>query len=266
MFNPLRCPLVLAAVLLGLVAYIHHHGAVDRNVSELENAIGDPIRLRRDPAPVLPSSLTSGVGEIRTATATVDASAPTGDGIAPQEPTKAALTNAEPTKGGEGTSRVGARAESSVSQAVAPPHSAAPPVSRLRLTPRLPEASEGQRRRESTLTWLPHVVDRASTPRSDDNVPAAITDTAGPRRATRGDTTAQPAATLPDDRVAPAPVPFEPTATRQHRIVDGDSLRQLAGYYLGDEARYMEIFEANRDILVQPDLLPLGQRLRIPAR
>jgi nucleoid-associated protein YgaU len=53
---------------------------------------------------------------------------------------------------------------------------------------------------------------------------------------------------------------------RYHRIVDGDSLRQLAAQYLADEARYLEIYEANRDILVRPDLLPLGQKLRIPPR
>jgi nucleoid-associated protein YgaU len=50
-----------------------------------------------------------------------------------------------------------------------------------------------------------------------------------------------------------------------HRVVDGDSLPKLAERYLGDERRAGEILEANRDILVHPDLLPLGVRLRIPT-
>jgi nucleoid-associated protein YgaU len=57
-----------------------------------------------------------------------------------------------------------------------------------------------------------------------------------------------------------------PRPSRQHRIVDGDTLPRLADYYLGDERRYLEIFQANRHLLVQPDLLPLGERLWIPNR
>jgi nucleoid-associated protein YgaU len=50
-----------------------------------------------------------------------------------------------------------------------------------------------------------------------------------------------------------------------HRVVDGDSLPRLAERYLGDERRAGEILEANRDVLLRPDLLPLGVRLRIPT-
>ena len=50
-----------------------------------------------------------------------------------------------------------------------------------------------------------------------------------------------------------------------HRIVDGDTLPDLAERYLGDRSRYLEILDANRDILVIPDLLPLGERVRIPV-
>lgn len=55
-----------------------------------------------------------------------------------------------------------------------------------------------------------------------------------------------------------------PAAIQMHRIVDGDTLRDLAARYLGDANRYLEIYEANRDLLRQPDLLPLGSKLRIP--
>jgi len=52
---------------------------------------------------------------------------------------------------------------------------------------------------------------------------------------------------------------------RYHRIQDGDTLRALAERYLGDAGQDKAIYELNRSILVSPDLLPLGQTLRIPA-
>ncbi|MCA9167411.1 MAG: LysM peptidoglycan-binding domain-containing protein [Planctomycetales bacterium] len=58
----------------------------------------------------------------------------------------------------------------------------------------------------------------------------------------------------------------ESARSRVHRINDGDTLKRLAARYLGDESRYSEIFAANRDILVRPDLLPIGQSLKIPVR
>jgi nucleoid-associated protein YgaU len=53
---------------------------------------------------------------------------------------------------------------------------------------------------------------------------------------------------------------------RRHRLTDGDSLERLAERYLGSPARAAEIFEANRDLLQAPDLLPLGRIIRIPPR
>ncbi len=49
-----------------------------------------------------------------------------------------------------------------------------------------------------------------------------------------------------------------------HKIVDGDTLRVLAGRYLGSADRYLEIYEANRDRLPSPELLPIGVELKIP--
>jgi hypothetical protein len=57
----------------------------------------------------------------------------------------------------------------------------------------------------------------------------------------------------------------EPSAAEvMHRIVDGDTLAGLAESYLGDASRYPELLEANREVLIHPDLLPLGTRIRIP--
>jgi hypothetical protein len=51
---------------------------------------------------------------------------------------------------------------------------------------------------------------------------------------------------------------------RLHTIRDGDSLFTLAERFLGDSGRYLEIYEANRDVLVSPEQLPIGGQLRIP--
>jgi hypothetical protein len=52
---------------------------------------------------------------------------------------------------------------------------------------------------------------------------------------------------------------------RRHKIADGDTLSGLAVRYLGSADRYREIYELNRDILANPDLLPIGSSLKIPA-
>lgn len=57
----------------------------------------------------------------------------------------------------------------------------------------------------------------------------------------------------------------DPGGQRTHRIVDGDTLPDLAQRYLGDKSRALEIFEANRHILPSPEILPIGQEIRIPG-
>ncbi len=53
-------------------------------------------------------------------------------------------------------------------------------------------------------------------------------------------------------------------AERWHEVVSGESLSKLAAKYYGDGRQYMKIFEANRDVLTDPDRIRIGQRLRIP--
>jgi hypothetical protein len=53
---------------------------------------------------------------------------------------------------------------------------------------------------------------------------------------------------------------------RRHVIKDGDSLERLAGRYLDDPRRSNEIYEANRELLANPELLPIGVELTIPNR
>jgi phage tail protein X len=67
----------------------------------------------------------------------------------------------------------------------------------------------------------------------------------------------------------PAPV-AKPTAApprpRPYRLRDGDTLENVADRYLGDRGRANEIFEANRDVLARPDLLPVGVTIQLPPR
>ena len=51
-----------------------------------------------------------------------------------------------------------------------------------------------------------------------------------------------------------------------HKIVDGDTLRDLAERYLDSADRAGEILEINRDVLSDPKLLPIGVELKIPSR
>lgn len=50
-----------------------------------------------------------------------------------------------------------------------------------------------------------------------------------------------------------------------YTVVKGDCLWKIARKYLGSGARYMEIYELNKDILKSPDRIYIGQVLKIPA-
>ena len=64
---------------------------------------------------------------------------------------------------------------------------------------------------------------------------------------------------------APAPAP-EPVVVEEriYEVVSGDTLGAIAQKYYGAASKYMKIFEANRDILDNPDLIKVGQKLKIP--
>lgn len=53
-------------------------------------------------------------------------------------------------------------------------------------------------------------------------------------------------------------------ATQYHEVVKGETLWKIAEHYYGDGSLYATIFEANRDILQDPDKIKVGQKLRIP--
>ena len=49
-----------------------------------------------------------------------------------------------------------------------------------------------------------------------------------------------------------------------HRVVRGDTLRSIAEQWYGDASEFRTVFEANRNQLTDPDLIVVGQQLRVP--
>jgi nucleoid-associated protein YgaU len=88
----------------------------------------------------------------------------------------------------------------------------------------------------------------------------------------RPDESSAAAATEPDRNMVDQFSGENPTATRRlaagkrHKIVDGDTLAGIARRYLGAGERSLDLFEYNRDVLLTPELLPIGKELRIPPR
>jgi nucleoid-associated protein YgaU len=56
----------------------------------------------------------------------------------------------------------------------------------------------------------------------------------------------------------------EPTAER-YTVKKGDTLSAIAKREYGDAGKWRQIFEANRDIIDNPDLIHPGQELKIPG-
>ena len=68
-----------------------------------------------------------------------------------------------------------------------------------------------------------------------------------------------------DDLVAPEPKPEEPEEKAEiYEIVSGDTLGGIAKRYYGKAGAYMKIFEANKDIISDPNKIYPGQKIRIP--
>lgn len=54
------------------------------------------------------------------------------------------------------------------------------------------------------------------------------------------------------------------TEAQFHTVESGDSLSKISKQYYGNAMKYMVIFEANKPMLKNPDLIYPGQVLRIP--
>ena len=87
----------------------------------------------------------------------------------------------------------------------------------------------------------------------------------------KGDT---PSAAKPDFKnvqsggSSTAPAAPEPGATsgsgKTYVVVNGDSLSKIAKREYGDASKWRRIYEANKDLIKDPDLIYPGQELKVP--
>ena len=76
-----------------------------------------------------------------------------------------------------------------------------------------------------------------------------------------------PSKPRPEVVTTPAlPVEAPTAAVSMYKIQRGDTLSELASKHLGSSRRYMEIYEANRDKLKNPNDIRIGMMIRIPPR
>ena len=61
-----------------------------------------------------------------------------------------------------------------------------------------------------------------------------------------------------------APGTTNDTGGRTYVVVKGDSLSAIAQREYGDAKEWQRIYEANRDVIKNPDLIYPGQTLRLP--
>jgi len=69
-----------------------------------------------------------------------------------------------------------------------------------------------------------------------------------------------PGTSIDDDAPVTAATP-----TVTYVVRPGETLSELSLRFLGSTARYRELFDANRDVLANPDVLPAGTLLQVPA-
>jgi NitT/TauT family transport system substrate-binding protein len=59
--------------------------------------------------------------------------------------------------------------------------------------------------------------------------------------------------------------PAQLDESREYSVVSGDTLSLLAQKYYGDQAKWMKIFEANKQTMRNPNFIYIGQKLLIPS-
>jgi nucleoid-associated protein YgaU len=67
-----------------------------------------------------------------------------------------------------------------------------------------------------------------------------------------------------DIKVVASPASAAAAGAKTYTVKAGDTLGAIAKAQLGDAGAYMKIFEANKDLLTDPDKIKPGQVLKIP--
>jgi nucleoid-associated protein YgaU len=62
-----------------------------------------------------------------------------------------------------------------------------------------------------------------------------------------------------------APSPAAPATANTYVVKQGDSLSRIAKERYGNANQWPKIYEANRDVIKNPDLIYPGQTLKIPT-
>lgn len=72
---------------------------------------------------------------------------------------------------------------------------------------------------------------------------------------------------MPQPAAAPAPAAAQASGgqTQSYTVQPGDTLSKISKHFYGDAAKYLKIFEANKDQLTDPNKIKAGQQLKIPA-
>jgi len=89
--------------------------------------------------------------------------------------------------------------------------------------------------------------------RKDDKAPESRPDFSNVRS---GGSSTAPAATQPTSGLG---------SSRTYVVVKGDSLSKIAKREYGDANKWRTIYEANTDLIKDPDLIYPGQELKIPG-
>ena len=89
--------------------------------------------------------------------------------------------------------------------------------------------------------------------RTDDKAPESRPDFSNVRS---GGSSTAPAATQPTSTIG---------SSRTYIVVKGDSLSKIAKREYGDANKWPTIYEANKELINDPDLIYPGQELKIPG-
>lgn len=68
----------------------------------------------------------------------------------------------------------------------------------------------------------------------------------------------------PEPEPDPEPQPEPPAASADYVVVKGDNLWKIAKKTYGDGNRWVDIYNANKDIIKNPDMIYIGQELKLP--